>query len=716
MTEQTASLPMLTRADSARFVPRSINEAERTVELVWSTGARVRRSGLLGGGFYEDLSMDDEAVDLSRLNAGAPLLDSHSLTSIFRILGVVESAHIQGPKGRREGRAKVRFDTTPEAERVWNSVKSGIIRNVSNGYIVHEWERIEQKSDLPIMRAVRWTPNEISLCPVPHDATAQVRSSGEEFPCIIRSEENATMTTASRAAEGAAETNVQQPPPPPPPAQEPAPQPQPAQQPAPQPAPATENGQPATQEQPAAGQGERMASRQHFALTPADQAQIVRSAVALRLPPEFAAGLIEQGITLDQAKARMADELARIQEPTAVRSAVHVQTIRDEWETRTVGMADALAHRALGGRAPMTDNGRRFVGMTLMEMARSYLEQAGVRTEGMPRSELAQRALKMNHEQVRASYFTGTSMTRVGGMHTTSDFPGLLTDTTNRTLRQSYDAQPRTFTLWARRATAPDLRDMNRLRRGNAGPLKKVREHGEYVRGTLQESKETYRVEKFGEIIGITEEAIINDDLNAFTDIAAALGAAAADTESDVVYSVLLANAAMADGTPLFHANHGNLAGTGTAIDIANVGAGFSAMAIQRDDQGNSALNIAPNFLLIPPALWTVAAQLTGAINPQQNNQVVPQPIMGLTTISEGRLQTGVTVDDVTYAGSAAAWYLVTNNPRVPTVEYAYLEGMEGAMTETQNGWNIDGMEVKVKDYFGAHAIEYRGAYKNVGP
>src|ERR1043166_9714902 len=38
MDTQQASLPMLTRA-GASFVPATINEADRTVEVVWTTGA-----------------------------------------------------------------------------------------------------------------------------------------------------------------------------------------------------------------------------------------------------------------------------------------------------------------------------------------------------------------------------------------------------------------------------------------------------------------------------------------------------------------------------------------------------------------------------------------------------------------------------------------------------------------------------------------------------
>jgi hypothetical protein len=143
--EEQGSLPMLTRG-AASFVPTSINEADRTVDLVWSTGADVRRQGLFSGPFVERLDMSDEAVDLSRLNNGANLLDSHNASGGIRnVLGVVVdgTAEVKGPKGRRQGRATVRFSNRADVEPVWNDVKAGILRNISVGYSVEDWQRVE---------------------------------------------------------------------------------------------------------------------------------------------------------------------------------------------------------------------------------------------------------------------------------------------------------------------------------------------------------------------------------------------------------------------------------------------------------------------------------------------------------------------------------------------------------------------------------------------
>ena len=107
-------------------------------------------------------------------------------------------------------------------------------------------------------------------------------------------------------------------------------------------------------------------------------------------------------------------------------------------------------------------------------------------------------------------------------------------------------------------------------------------------------------VETWGKVIGITRQVIINDDLDAFTRVPSLFGTAAATLESDVVWGIVTANPNMADGVALFHANHKNLTGTGTALDVANLGKARTAMAKQTGLDGKTVLNIRPAFLVVP--------------------------------------------------------------------------------------------------------------------
>ncbi|MCD6070545.1 MAG: peptidase, partial [Microvirga sp.] len=685
MAEQTASLPMLTRADTARFVPRTINEAERTIEVTWTTGDRVRRRGFFSDAQWdEELDLADESVNLARLNGGAPLLDSHSAYRLGSIMGVVESAWLQGPKGRREGRAKVRFSAKPEAETVWGEVKAGIIRNISVGYSVDEWVKQERKEDVPLMRAVRWTPLEISLVAVPADAAAQVRSAADEFPCVVRCiEENRSMAdNASGTAQEAAGTSQQTPPPAPQPEPQPAPPPAPAPEPAAPPPASNGDGDDEKKE------GERRMPTAHQGLTTAECAQITRSAGSLGVSAEEAAAIMgKKDMTLARALAEIIDKNAKRQEDTQVTN-VQVRGLTDEADNRSAGMANAILYQSNPAAFPLTDLGRKWIGRKPMELARAALEGAGIRTEGMSPNDVATQALLPG--------FGGHFGVRIGGLHTTSDFAGTLANVTQQTLRRAYDAMPRTFTSWARRTTAQNFKPIAAVQVGGAPKLWKVNEHGEFPRGTLYEGKETYRIFTRGVVVGITRQLMINDDLNAMTRIPGMFGASAANAENDVVYALLLANGALSDGTALFHANHANLAGTAGAPSVATLGAARTALFKQTDPDGNP-IGVMPRYTLIPPSLEVTVAQLMAPITPALVASTVPDILKSTTWVMEPRLETGVTLDGVTYAGSATAWYQVADPATVDTIEYAYLSGNEGVYTETRNGFDVDGVEFKCR-------------------
>ena len=133
---------------------------------------------------------------------------------------------------------------------------------------------------------------------------------------------------------------------------------------------------------------------------------------------------------------------------------------------------------------------RQYRGMALLELARESLGNAGVNTRGLSRDEVATRAL-----------------------HSTSDFPEILSAVTNKTLRQAYEAYPRTFMLFCRQVLATDFKAMNRVQLGEAPQLLEVGESGEFKRGTLGESKESYKVKTYGRVVAITRQVLINDDL-----------------------------------------------------------------------------------------------------------------------------------------------------------------------------------------------------------
>jgi hypothetical protein len=393
--------------------------------------------------------------------------------------------------------------------------------------------------------------------------------------------------------------------------------------------------------------------------------------------------LVARGVGVDAARAALIDAAATRDAQAETRPHVRTGGL-DAAETRRSAVEAALLHRYDPARFALSEPAREWRGLSLIEMARGWLEAEGVRIRGLSRDEIATRAL-----------------------HSTSDFPAILAGVTNKTLRAAYETAPRTYPAIARRTTVADFKLVHRLQLGEAPQLEKVNQSGEFKRGTIGEAQETYRIETFGKVIGITRQVLINDDLDAFTRVPALFGTSAATLESDVVWGIFTANPAMADGNPLFHANHKNLAGTGAALDVAGLAKARTAMAQQRGLDGKTLLNVRPTYLVVPSALELSAEQLLAQnIVPAKATDVVPASIRSLAVIAEPRLDP---------ASGAVPWFLVASPAAIDTIEYAYLEGQDGVALETRMGFDVDGVEVRARLDFGAKAIDWRGLYKNPG-
>lgn len=172
MTIETRELPLLHLR--AAVAPATFDAVARTVEIVWSTGATVKRSDMWGDCYFETLSLTPGAVRLDRLNNGAPLLAAHDRDDLDDVIGVVERAWI----AEGEGRALVRFSSREEVAPIIQDVQDGILRNISVGYVVHTYARTPANApgQIDSLTAIDWEPFELSIVPIPFDMGATVRS------------------------------------------------------------------------------------------------------------------------------------------------------------------------------------------------------------------------------------------------------------------------------------------------------------------------------------------------------------------------------------------------------------------------------------------------------------------------------------------------------------------------------------------------------------
>ena len=160
----------------AAFAPDTFDPAKGTVEVVFTTGARGKRNSFWDGPYFEELEVSEAAVDLTRLNNGASVLNTHGQYSLEDVIGVVERAWLTNG----EGRATVRFSDREDVKPIKADVQAGILRHISVGYSVQKMEKVEETDDVPVYRVTRWTPAEISLVPIAFDDGAVVRAAAPQ--------------------------------------------------------------------------------------------------------------------------------------------------------------------------------------------------------------------------------------------------------------------------------------------------------------------------------------------------------------------------------------------------------------------------------------------------------------------------------------------------------------------------------------------------------
>lgn len=716
---------MFTRGDDDRVIkiPKAyagievradtVNEDDRSVEVIWATEAPVKRYNWQEGWYLEVLAMEPNAIRMERFTNGMSLLDTHDAWSMESRLGTVVpgSVRIDGKRGY----ATIRFSRKEKAEEIFQDLRDGHPIQISVGYKIHKFEKSEgDENSLPILRAVDWEPTELSVVPIPADAGAHSRADGNEelHDCVFPAKRtnqpahaaetrNFTMNRRDAAksyngdhldafasafglarAAGEADDAFR--------------------------ARLLAKFDDEDRERDAADAASRAAEQSQQrtetppqpvqnGLTEADAARLAAEAVSAdRRRAAAIEGLatrhgvdddafvrqhIQNGSTEQQFRDALLDHIATRQERSPTFPVFSTRGLEDEREKRREAIGNALDHRIAPGIIKLTDGGRNFRGMSLIEIARDVLTVEGVNCRGLERDEIARRAF-----------------------HSSSDFPIILEGVINRQLRAGYAVMGQTFKAWAKRTTATDFRDMYRIQVGEVGDLKKLNEHGEYESTTLGEGSEKYRIATYGRKVGVTRQMIVNDDLGVFASLPAKFGNAVARLESKVVYSVIVNNQKLSDGKGIFHADHKNLKAA-APISLETMAAARVAMTKHKGlNQRDDTLDIAPKFLLHAPELEFDVAKLLGQITPSKIADVVPDYVRQIVPISESRLSA---------VNSGKSWWFIADYNQVDTVEYAYLAGNEGPYVETRTGFDVDGMETKIRLDFGAAAIDYRGMYQN---
>lgn len=424
----------------------------------------------------------------------------------------------------------------------------------------------------------------------------------------------------------------------------------------------------------------------------ADELEAIKSMIAMhgKPQPELNIGLDEVLAAGCNTRAKAGEyilaKLAEGSEPVYTHS-TRISTMDNRTESFMNDATDALLLRNNMPVKNASDAARSLSRSNTVGIARQHLAMNGISTD------------MMSPRQVIDKAFAMSSVVH----HTTSDFGALLGNVAGKSLREAYQEEFGSHEVWTGETEVQDFKTQSLVQLSEAPDLLKVGEGGEYTEGSFNDAGMTFILEKYGRLFTLTREAIINDDLNAFTRLPAAFGKSAKRKEADLVYQVLTGNPKLADNVTLFHATHGNIVSGLTALTVEGIGQGRTLMRKQKGLNSAAPINVVPQFLIVPASLETQAEQLIATlVDPGKNNDTVnPAFIRGLTLVVDSRL------DEI---GSDC--YLAASPSQIDTITRAYLAGEERPYFEQREGWEVDGLHVKSRLEFAAVPVDYRGLVK----
>jgi hypothetical protein len=389
------------------------------------------------------------------------------------------------------------------------------------------------------------------------------------------------------------------------------------------------------------------------------------------------------GTTVDTFRQRAFDHMASQADQTRTSG---IRGGQDETETRRAALGEALGARLLsagGQRVEVSDAARGFMDFGIAEFA---AESIGHRS--------SIRSLGQREEVLRRAF------------HSTSDFPAIFENALNRALQARYQAAAPTYRRIAQQRTFRDFRPHKVVRAGDFPQLQRVGQGGEIKNGTFGDQKEEISVLAYAVQFGITREMIINDDLGAIDQVMGSYGTTVAYFEEITFYAMKNVNsgagpALKTDNKAVFHTDHGNLAGTASAITVDALGKARAAMRKQTSLDGKTKLNISPRILLVGPDKETEAEIITASVTPQQASSVNP---------FSGKFEV---VASAEIAGNG--WELYAEPSLMPVFQWGYLEGYTAPRVRMDQPFGMQGVGMSVEHDFGCGAIDFRGAFRNAG-
>ncbi|MEU8158034.1 Mu-like prophage major head subunit gpT family protein [Micromonospora sp. NPDC048986] len=325
-----------------------------------------------------------------------------------------------------------------------------------------------------------------------------------------------------------------------------------------------------------------------------------------------------------------------------------------------------------------------------------------------------------------------------------SDFNFLFGDIIDRQLLSAYQTRPVQWPSFAKRGRVRDFRTVKRFTLdGGEAALNKVKELAPYKVRQVTDGGYEYSVVKYGDKIAISWETLINDDLDALSDLPTRLGNAARRTEEKFA-AELFTSSAGPNGTFFSEANRnvitdaviGSDITPNPALSITALQQAMQVMGQQKDSDGGP-IYVEGTTLVVPPALEVVANNIINAteiVAASGGGDGTGNDQLRVTNWMRNRVSVVVNpwLPIINTTNGNSAWYLFANpNVGRPAMEIGFLIGHEtpelwvkspdamrvggGPVAPEEGDFDHDSVEYRVRMVLGGTLMDAKSAVASTG-
>jgi len=446
-------------------------------------------------------------------------------------------------------------------------------------------------------------------------------------------------------------------------------------------------------------------------------ADIRAKGAILKVSAEVIEKAVVEGISIESATAIFVDEYVKGQ--AAVNPTIHVGIEAGE------KFQDIAAKSLLVAAGMVKDSKVRD------EVNAAGVEYAPRSLHGLFRSVLRKNGVRGVDNMTDGQLVDEVSRFRNATSQGTGDFTNILANVGNKSFAKGIEEAPTTYRVWTRQKPVKNFQQITMASLSSFSDVDLLPENSAPQHGSFSDKKELGTLRTSGKIYTISRQALVNDDLGAFTEIPRKMGIAierAKEKECyDYIYGTSFAGPTMnEDSGALFNATaittaggHANLVTSGGAAPSkTTLNAGIKAIMKAPCIKGNPKdstqyTGALPRFLIVPADLAATAWELIAAnVAPLETYISGPNPFG-----TGGRCPLQSVVSAYLSTLTTTGWYLATDPNEIGTIAMLTLQGKSGpSFTQEENAMGAPlGLSFLIYDDWRFVAEDWRGMYCNDG-